>query len=365
MGREIISEKEGIAISLLFIMNGTLILPSGAEAQKDIWIGIILATALGALISLVYIKILSSYPGKNLFDISEILFGRFIGKIISLLYVWFAFHLASLVFADFVHFIITVSLPEMRGLTIIIFPVILCLWGLKIGIEGIGRFSALLLTPLVLFIFIAYYLMIPKMSLDHFLPIFENGFLPIFNGAFSLFAFPFAETVIFMGIFNCFRENKSISRVYLISIILAGIIVLLAKASEVAVLGIDIFTQHYFPAYAAISRISVGHFIQRIEIVVGLVFAIGGLVKISVCMLFACKGISRILSFKDYRFLVTPMVMLNVAFTFITSDSIIQLTSFTLLAWRYYAFPFQVIIPSIMLILTLLKKNLHSFQINK
>jgi spore germination protein KB len=362
MRTEIISEKEGIALSTLFIMGPAIILPTGADALKDFWIAIILSVVLGALVSLMYIKILSAFPGKDLFDISEILFGRFAGKAVSLLYVWFAFHLASLIFADYTYFIKTVNFPEVNELTIIIFPAILCIWALKIGIEGLGRFSTLIFVPLCSFVLIAIFLLIPKMDFEHLLPVFENGFQPIFRGTFSVLTFPFAETVVFMGVFNCFRENKSISKVYLFSIILGGFFILLTKSSEVLVLGIDKFTQFYFPAYASVSRVEIGNFIQRIEIIVGLLFTLSGLVKVCICMLAACKGISKILGFDDYRFLVTPMVLLNVAFVFISYSNIIQLRFWTSYISMYYKFPFQVILPLIILAFALLKKKSNSLK---
>lgn len=357
MEKEIISEKEGISLSLLFIMNEVLILPVGFEAHKDIWISIILATSLGILTSFIYTRILYCFPGKSLFDISEIIFGTFIGKIVSLLYILFAFHLASLVFADYVQFVGTVSFTETPRLIIIAFPALFCILGLKLGLEGIGRFAKLVYIPICIFIFIWIVILIPKMHLDYLLPIFEDGVKPIVKGTFSLFSFPFSETVIFMCIFDCFKRNKSICRVYIISILLAGVIILLTKTVVVSVLGIDLYTRHYFPTYAAARRAAIGESIQRIEIIVGLMFSVGGLVKVSVCMLAVCKGICSVLCFDDFKFLVTPIVLLNVAFVFIAYKDITQLSAWHLHIWKYYSFPFQVIIPIIMLALSKIRKN--------
>ena len=41
-------------------------------------------------------RILSLYPGKDLFDILQIVMGKFVGKFISILMIWFAFHDGSL-----------------------------------------------------------------------------------------------------------------------------------------------------------------------------------------------------------------------------------------------------------------------------
>lgn len=355
MEKEIISEKEGISISLFFLTGAILVIPASAAAGKDLWIAIIISTLLGILISLVYIKILSSFPGKNLFDISEILFGKAMGKAVSLLYVWFAFHITSLIFIDFFYFIKTVTFPEANPYLTVLFPAIICIWGVKLGIEGIGRFSNLTIIPVFILLALALCLMTPKMKFDHFLPVLENGFKPIYKGSFMTFSFPFADAVLFMGVFNCFKEKKSISKVYFTGIILAGITLLIVKVSSVAVLGSNNFAQYYYPLYATVSRIEIGDFIKRIEIIVGIMFVFGALVKAFVCMLVACKGLSSILSFDDYRFLVTPMVLLNVVFAFISNKSIIQLSTFDNLAYRYYAFPFHVIIPIIILIFTLIR----------
>lgn len=356
MAKEIISEKEGISITFFFI-GVSSIFPIGDSAGKDIWIAILLGITFGLLISLVYSKILSSFPGRNLFDILEFLFGKVVGKTISLLYVWFAFHLTLNCFTDFFYFIKTVTFPEIQPLITMIFPIILCIWGVKLGIEGIGRISNLALTPVILLIILLVFLVTPKMKIDHLLPVLENGFQPIFKGAFMVFSFTFAQSVVFMGFFDCFKDTKTITKVYLKGICLGGIALLIIKISDVAVLGIYTFSQYYYPTYASVSRVQMGDFIHGIEIVVGVTFVFSALIKACVSMLTVCKGLSSILSFDDYRFLATPMVLLNAASVFIINKNIMQYTAFNSHALRYYAFPFLVLFPIIILVFTLIKKK--------
>lgn len=357
MGKEIISEKEGISIFIFFLTGATLVFPTGAAAGKDLWIAILISILFSLIISLVYIKILVSYPGKDLFEILELLFGKIIGKMISLLYVWFAFHLASLTFYDFYSFIKTVTFPETQIYLAVIFPIIIVIWGVKIGIEGIGRFSNITIIPVFLFMFLSLSLLIPKMNFDRFLPLLEHGFKPVIKGTFMVFTFPLAESVVLLGVLNNFKEKKSIPKVYIFGTLIAGSILLLSKITDIAVLGFNTFSEYYFPLYATVSRIQLGDFIQRIEIIAGIIFIFGALIKASMCMLIVCKGLTRILSFDDYRFLVTPMVLLCVAFAFIVNPTIFFIVAFDNLAWRYYAFPFQVIIPVLILIFIYFKKK--------
>lgn len=43
MNKEVISDKQGINLVILFIMGSTLVIGTGAEAGKDSWLAIIIA----------------------------------------------------------------------------------------------------------------------------------------------------------------------------------------------------------------------------------------------------------------------------------------------------------------------------------
>ena len=97
MKNEVISERQGIILIILFILGSTLLIGSAGQAKQDAWIAIIIAISWSIILLLMFSRILSLYPGKDLFDILQITFGKFIGKIISILMIWFAFHLGTLV----------------------------------------------------------------------------------------------------------------------------------------------------------------------------------------------------------------------------------------------------------------------------
>lgn len=354
MEKEIITSKQAVAMLILFITNGTLIFPSGVEAQKDIWIALIISMVFGMLVSLIYSKLLTLFPGEDLYDILIKLFGGFFGRILCIIYIWFSFNIAVFVVEDFFSFITTVTLPEMNIFIIVIFPVLLCTFALKNGIEVIGRFAELIVSSLVVLGITAFLLLTPQMDVRNLMPVLEKGATPILSGAFSLFSFPFGETIVFTALFSSLESTKDIKKSYLWGILIGGSLVLIAKTSDILTLGVERFSQYYFPSYASVSRVRIGEFIQRIEIITGLTFTIGGLMKLCICMFTAVKGTARLLNIKDYRFLVVPMCLLLLNCSFIFNKNIIELTNWTGTLWRYYSLPFELILPLLILIYALI-----------
>ena len=112
MKNEVISERQGIILIIFFIIGTSFLNGSGGQAKQDAWIAVIAAFSLSIILVLMYSRILSLFPGKDLFDILEIVMGKFIGKIISLLMIWFAFHDGSLILRSLSDFTNTVVFAD-------------------------------------------------------------------------------------------------------------------------------------------------------------------------------------------------------------------------------------------------------------
>lgn len=357
MNREVISDKQGIILVILFMMGSSLIIGTGTEAGKDSWIAIILGMIISFPILMLYSRILSLFPGKDLFDIVEIIFGKFFGKILVLVYAWFAFHLGSLVLRNFGEFINSVSIPETPEIIPMIVIVLLCAYGIKAGVEVLSRWGEFASVILISFVLLSILLLIPAMELNNIQPSLAKGMMPIFQGAYSVFSFPFAETVIFTLVFSSLKSKKSPYKVYTWGLILGGIVLFFTTLTEILVLGETQFTTTFFPSYTTVSRTNVGDFIQRAEIIVSIAFLGAGFVKVSVCLLATCKGLAKLVGANDYRFIVTPTSLLMVCLAHLVYESLMEMTEWAFTTWSYYAFVFQVALPVIVWICAEIKKK--------
>lgn len=352
MIKERISDKQGISLIILFIVGTSSIIVTGLEAKEDLWLATILAVAAAVIMAIIYARINIIFPEKDLFEIFEICFGKFIGKILGGLYAWFALFLASLVLRDFGEFYFLVAGRRTPMIVSMIFVGLLGIWVVKTGIEVLGRFGEYFVIFNVCFIVIIIFLLIPNMDVNNIRPTLYEGIKPVIKGAFSAFAFPFGEIVIFTMIFSAAStiKTKSIYKVYICGLLISGVIILLTSTANILVLGVNIASSQYFPSYAAVSRIYIGDFIQRIEILIAITFLIGGFAKMSTCFLAASIGITKVFGFKDYRFIVTPLGSLLIIISYTIHDSIMDFIEWTMKIWPYYVFPLQVVVPIVLLI---------------
>lgn len=359
MNKEKISDIQGIKLMVLFIFGSTVVLGIGGEAERDMWLSVAAAILLAVPLLLIYSRVLSLFPGKDLFEILELNFGKFFGKLISLLFIWFSFHLGALILRNFGEFIITVALPETPMIVVIIISGLLCIWGAKAGIETMAKCAEYFIIFVMALLIIFNLLLIPNMHTDNILPIMGNGLGKAMAGVLSSLTYPFGETVIFMAVFSALQHKKSPYKVYIPALLIGGAVVLFIDLSNIMVLGPFTIKAMYFPTYSAIARVNIGNFLQRMEIAVTIMFLLSGFIKTTVCLLAATKGLGRVLGFDDYRILVTPVGLLMVELAYIIYDDMLEMFDWVKV-WSYYALPFEVILPVMIWIFIELKQRVKN-----
>jgi spore germination protein KB len=357
LNKEKISDLQGIKLMILFIFGSTLVMGTGGEAERDMWISVAIAVLLAVPVYLIYSRILSLFPDKDLFEILDLNFGKFFGKLISLVFIWFAFHLGALVLRNFGEFISTVGLPETPKIVPVIMFGLLCIYGAKAGIETLAKCAEYFIIFVIAIIIIFGFLAIPSMDMDNLLPIMGNGLGKAMSGVLSSFTYPFGETVVFMMILSALQNKKSPYRVYIPALFLGGLVILIIALRNIMILGPNTLEAVYFPSYSALSRINIGNFLQRLEIAVTIVFILSGFIKITVCLLAATKGVARVLGFDDYRILVAPVGLLMVNLANIIYKDIGEMFDWAFKVWPYYALLFEVILPILIWVFIELKQR--------
>ena len=275
---------------------------------------------------------------------------------VSILYIWYAFHLGALVIRNFGEFINTVIMPETPMFVPMLCLGLVCIAAVRLGVEVMARTSAFFLPVVLLILAAVQVLAIPILHFNYLKPILSHGFFPVLKGGFSIFSFPFAETVLFIGVFFSLKTKKSPYKVYFSGLFLAGTIIVFVSIRNILALG-ELLGKFYFPSHAAVSRISVGDFLQRIEVTVAFGFAICAFIKTSVCLLVSCKGIARLFNLDDYTTVTIQTGLLMIYFSQIVYDNIMDMKNWAFTVYQYYAFAFQVVFPVIIWIFAEVKKK--------
>lgn len=364
MRKEHISQSQAYILIITFIMGTTLTLISFSESQQDTWISMIIAFILAIPIVLIYANILNDYPGKDIFQILEHIFGKIIGKTMGALYTFYFLHLGAISIRNITEFIQVSYFSETPQYFTALFLGILIIYILKTGLEVIARVNKFIFPLLIFIISITIIMVAPKSDITNFLPILENGWLPVIKAGFSQFSFPLGETVIFLAFLNTVNEKNKNSQIYLKGISIGSFIFLMIIIRNILVLGFPSLSSAVFPSFDAVSLIDIGTFIRGVEIIIAIIITIAGFIKVSICLLASSIGTARLFDFPDYKWVSAPLGLLMISFSFILYDSTMHMIEWIQI-YKYYAFPFQVILPILILIFGKLKKYRTDKNIEK
>jgi len=309
MQKNLISTKQAIYILIMFIL-GNSVMYTGSKAKQDTWLAVLIALVLFTPMMMVYARIVSLYPGKSLYAIVIDVFGKFFGKAIIFLYVLYAISLGSLLMRNFSEFIHVVAMSETPKIVPLVFLFTLSVWMIKSGVETLGRWVRVALPVVFVSLLVTLLLSIKSLDFSNLKPVAGTEFNILMESAFTIFSFPFAETVLFTTLFGSVKAKSNPYKIYIYSIVICTLFFLAAGLRN-AVIGSSL-GMFYFASYAAVSVISLGEFFTRIEVLIGLAFLLDLFVKLCVCMFAASMGISKIENIKNYKELAIPVEILKI-----------------------------------------------------
>ncbi|GMQ58900.1 hypothetical protein AN1V17_32960 [Vallitalea sediminicola] len=231
--------------------------------------------------------------------------------------------------------------------SIIAFGVILLvIFGIKCGLEVLGRWSEFFVRIIYPVILLTIPLMLTMVEVFNLTPVFADGIKPIAKGALEIITFPLAEIFTFMFILSTksISKSKSIYKVFIIGLLLGGLVLFCTHVSAYLCLGQFAYSSSYFPIYSAVSRINIGNILQRIEAIIAIIFIMSGFIKIGIYLLAGCKGVAVMFKMKNYKLIVTPLSIITLVISITTVSSIMELESH-IYYYNYMAILMQLIIP--------------------
>ena len=201
------------------------------------------------------------------------------------------------------------------------------------------------------------------MDFTNLKPVLYNGMRPVFSSAFDVFSFPFAETVLFMAVLDNLRENGSPYRTYFAGLLIGGGILALITVRSILILG-DVNTSlQNFASYASVRLINIGDFLQRIEASVSLVFIFSGFIKFNVCLHAVTKGMAYLFNIQDYHRITAPLDLLMTVFSITIYDGALEMFEWVKI-YKYYAVPFQILLPIIIWITAEIKCRIANSRLD-
>ncbi|MEH7544942.1 GerAB/ArcD/ProY family transporter [Neobacillus vireti] len=355
-----IASIELFALMVNFLLGSAIVVGWNFNTKQDIWITNFLSLAIGIGLFYLYMLLHSFGKWSNLIEILELGFGKWLSRIVGIMYGLYFLYIAGRVLKDFSFFIGSVLFNNVSFWIIsftFLFVVSYCCY---LGIEAIARSSLLLFafTGVIIFVLIILGFISPYFEISRLTPVFRTSWKQVMSAVFPTgLTFPYGELIVFTMLFPYVDDRKGLRRYGCISICITGVLLFLAGEMILGLLGSETVTSYIFPFVKALELTSLLETLPHLEVLAVIINLIGGFIKISVFMYSGLMIFENSFpKIKRNRLLVTSSAITLLS-TFILSKNIIQHLFIGLkIVPLYMHIPFQLLIPAILVFMLAIKK---------
>ena len=337
-------------------INGSFLLISflDEKVRQDTWLVIIFGFIVAIPFVASYILLSRKFSNKNLIQINDLVYGKIIGKLISVFYIIFFGILVAYNYRQIVDFYLGYILSETPDYAIYIVLGLLCAYAVSKGINTIAK-TCLYTVAFAIFSAVGTtLLMLGKMDFTNFLPIFESSAADFSLATYISACIPYCEIVWLLMVLPYVKSDKKIGKYVYISLGLSMLILLTITVRNISSLGASgaVFMESSFQS---VRLINIGEFLTRMELFVALVVTASMFVKISILEFIFIKSFAQLFNLKTHKPYLLPFTALFIVLAIISFDSTVDNISDI----RYYvvfAMPFEFIIPLLSLLVAKLRR---------
>jgi len=231
------------------------------------------------------------------------------------------------------------------------------------GIQTFARTSEIL-TPIyilsLLGIFILAFLS-RIVDINNILPILGDGFSPILetlNPPVTV-CFPYSEMVVFLMFWKYVDPKKCISRTTYSSVAISGLVIIIAQAILILVLGVNYTSSSTIPLLDVIKLIHIGDVITNLDSFGMVLLFIGGYFKTCIFFYGSVLAFCTIFNIKKIKLWATLLAILATLYSLVFMPNYpFMLSMVAMVDSTFVLLPLFIIIPCLLLIICWLKNKI-------
>ncbi|NOV01073.1 GerAB/ArcD/ProY family transporter [Paenibacillus planticolens] len=349
-----------IFIFLISVGTTILVVPSilAAEAKQDAWMAGAAAVGSGLLFIWMYVKLVQMFPDMTLFDMNERLLGKWLGKAVNLLYSFIMFILSAQVLFYIGTFMTTQIMPTTPIQSIHILMITFVVIGVKLGVVILGR-TAEIFFPWIILLFVLLVIFVaPQSTMKNLLPMGEASFISIARSALFMVVFSYFPIVFTICLIS--KETKfpaKFSKSFFYGGITSGIVMITITLVSVLVMGADQSSRHVYATYSLAKKISVGNFLQRIEVTVAFLWFISIYFKLTLYFHVTLKSIASLFQLQNYKALATPAGLIVTVLSLMVYPNVAYIHEWDEFTWVPLAVTFGCLHPALLLAIGCLRRK--------
>ena len=343
-----------VSHTILSLPRDLLVLTKSSTIINLIYIAVITV-----LISYLIYKLLKSFPGADILDVSEFLGGKLFKNIVGTIFITHFIVSSSILLRNFCETLKIVYYPITN-----IIPIIL-LFIITMCIANRFSFNATLKTNTLIlpFVFISI-IFLSFANINKFIP---QCIFPILgDGIFNTFVLGLTNIYTFNGIALLYflppilKKPEQTKKIYIISIIVSAVYLIFCVAILLFMFSFFIDTNEISPLYNATRYIEIGNFFQRFESLFLLVWILAFACYLSIVSKFSMRIFQKITNIENPNSLIDIFGLLIFAISIIPKNYTISENFQTLI------YPILVIgITFFMGIIILILANIQKYKQNR
>ncbi len=350
-----ISKGQLVYLMVGFLYGSAVIVGVGSHAGPAGWLAVLIGVAEACVFIFIFGTLSSRFPGKSFIEIADEVYGCYLGKVVSLLYLWFLFHIGSLIirtYGDFLSFTLLPGTP-----IIILMGLLLVVSGSAVrnGIEVLARCSQFIVPVAIIAALVTFALLLKEFNMQNLVPLLgDKSLKEVLWAGHQVAVFPGGEAVAFMMVTPFIRNKRGTTATMIAALALTGLFGAATAVRNAAVLG-ETLQAHVYPTYSAIRLVNVGNLLTRLEIFEVINLITMGFIQLSVVYFGVVLGISQMAKLKSPRSIVYPVGILMILLAVLNFANVAEHFEFSLDAWPYYAVPFELGLPLLTLVIAMVR----------
>lgn len=306
------------------------------QAGRDAFLCVMAAWFLDVLLAIVYAYMGLRFPGQSTVQYSITILGKYVGRIIGIMFPIFYLLIASILMRSLSGLIANFFLLKTPTIVILGISYILAAYGIRKGIETIARTCEVLGPIYLLSLIVMFVLLAPEVKLHRLLPILDQGSYPVLAG--TPFIMSYIGICIIMGMYIpiCNKpENGFLAK--FIAVTLGTSVTVLLICISVGIFGAERAGNMVNTGVQLARIVKIGTFFERLEII-WFVLSVAAGIMTSINLFWAfCLGISQIAGLSTYKPLVYPCVLIAFILSMTSFENTIELLNFAFYSYMFIA----------------------------
>ncbi|MGD9677608.1 MAG: endospore germination permease [Vulcanibacillus sp.] len=341
-----------IGSAIIFIPSSII-----STSKQDAWLSMLLLIFIGSFFIVLVSTLSKLHFGKTIVAINTEVFGKIIGLVVNIFYVWFFILLSAILLREIADIMKVITLNDTPLLVINVLVSILVFYAAFYGLEVYARANEIFSLVAFIGFLLTILLVTPIMEIERLKPIFDEGFKTIIKGMIPAIGFTYGEMAVFFMVIPFVNNKKHLTKILLSSGLIAGLSLLLIVVTSILVLDVPESGASIFAPITLARLIRVGDFLSRVEIIFYFTFFSTLYIKLCLTFYAGVLAVSEVFKLSFYRPVIIPMLIIVISLSLLITDSIIEFLDFSSNSWLPFTLISSFVIPIILLILTLIKKK--------